>query len=110
MLIVDFAIINIILGEGNNRNYLLVLSGYQAPFIRFDLDVVGDVLTLVRVIGPAEQMSMGDWMHLFGVDLQLVVVDHREDQSLGSDVELHPVGVAVLPITQMEPEGAGVTS
>lgn len=28
MLIVDFVIINIILGEGNNRNYLLVFFGY----------------------------------------------------------------------------------
>lgn len=108
MLIVDFVIINIILGEGNNRNYLLVFFGYQAFFIRFDLDVVGDVFILVRVIGSVEQMSLGDWMYLFGVDLQLVVVDYGEDQFFGSDVELYFVGVVVLIIIQMELEGVGV--
>lgn len=72
--------------------------------------MVGDVLALVRVIGPAQQVSLGDWLHLFGVDLQLFVVDHREDKSLGSDVELHPVRVAVLAITEMVPERACVTS
>lgn len=72
--------------------------------------MVGDVFALVRVISLAQQMSLGDWLHLFRVDLQLFVVNHREDQSLGSDVELHSVGVAVLAITEMVPERACVTS